>query len=82
LLVFLTQAQQTNLTGRAPAPIALAANEPIFFAMFVTAPARPTVAEALPASLPETGSSLPLVGLLGVLALGSFVGLRAIRVTV
>jgi hypothetical protein len=75
-------AQQTNLTGRAPAPIALAANEPIFFAMFVTAPARPTVAEALPASLPETGSSLPLVGLLGVLALGSFVGLRAIRVTV
>jgi hypothetical protein len=75
-------AQQTDLTGRTPAPIALAANEPIWFAMFVTAPARPTVAEALPASLPETGSSLPLVGLLGVLALGSFVGLRAIRVTV
>jgi hypothetical protein len=74
-------AQQTNLTGRAPTPIALAANEPILFAMFATAPARSTVAETLPVSLPETGSSLPLVGLLGVLALGSFVGLRAIRVT-
>lgn len=74
-------AQQTKLTGTAPAPIALAANEPIFFTMLVTAPARPTVAEATPASLPETGSSLPLIGLLGVLALGSFVGLRAIRAT-
>jgi hypothetical protein len=74
-------AQQTKLTGTAPAPIALAANEPILFAMFVTAPALPTLAEATPASLPETGSSLPSVGLLGVLALGSFVGSRAIRVT-
>src|ERR1700677_1615270 len=33
-------AQQTKLTGTAPAPITLAANEPIFFAMFVTAPAK------------------------------------------
>jgi len=74
-------AQQTKLTGTAPAPIALAANEPIYFTMFVTAPARPTIAEAIPASLPETGSSLPLIGLLGVLALGSFFGLRAIRAT-
>jgi hypothetical protein len=74
-------AQQTKLTGTAPAPIALAANEPIFFTMLVTEPARPTVAEAIPASLPETGSSLPLIGLLGVLALGSFFGLRAIRAT-
>jgi len=73
-------ARQTKLTGSAPAPIALAANEPIFFTMLETAPARLTVAEAIPASLPETGSSLPLIGLLGVLALGSFVGLRAIRV--
>ena len=70
-------AQQTKLTGTAP--IALAANEPVFFAFFATAPARATLAEAIPASLPETGSSLPLVGLLGVLALASFLGLRAIR---
>ncbi|MGA3107295.1 MAG: hypothetical protein ABSD53_22665 [Terriglobales bacterium] len=74
-------AQETKLTGTAPPPIALAANEPIFFTMFVTAPAQPTLAEAIPVSLPETGSSLPLVGVLGVLALGSFLGLRAIRVT-
>jgi hypothetical protein len=73
--------QQTKLTGIAPAPITLAANEPIFFTMFIAAPAQPTLAEAIPASLPETGSSLPLLGLLGVLALGSFLGLRAIRVT-
>jgi hypothetical protein len=73
-------AQQTKLTGTAPAPITLAANEPIFFALFLPAPAQPTIAEAIPASLPATGSPLPLVGLLGVLALGSFFGLRAIRV--
>jgi hypothetical protein len=75
--------QQTKLTGTgaAPAPITFAANEPVFFTFFVTAPAQPTLAEAIPASLPETGSSLPLVGLLGVLALGSFLGLRAIRAT-
>src|ERR1700728_1975794 len=74
-------AQQTKLTGTAPAPITFAANEPIFFTMFVTAPARATGAEAIPASLPETGSSLPLVGLFGVLVLGSFLGLRTTRAT-
>jgi hypothetical protein len=74
-------AQQTKLTGTAPAPITLAANEPVFFTVFVTAPVHSTVAEAIPASLPETGSSLPLFGLLGVLALGLFLGLKAIRLT-
>jgi hypothetical protein len=74
-------AKRTKLTGTAPAPITLAANEPIFFTMFVAAPARPTLAEATPASLPETGSSLPLIGLLGVLALALFLRLRAIRLT-
>jgi hypothetical protein len=69
--------QQTKLTGTAP--IAFAANEPVFFTFFATAPARATLAEAISASLPETGSSLPLVGLLGVLALASFLGLRAVR---
>jgi hypothetical protein len=73
--------QQTELAGTKPAPITVAANEPISFTMFVGAP-RPqltTVAEAIPETLPETGSSLPLLGLLGTLALGSFFGLRAIR---
>jgi hypothetical protein len=69
--------QQTKLTGTAP--IAFAANEPVFFTFFATAPARATLAEAIPTSLPETGSSLPVVGLLGVLALASFLGLRAVR---
>ena len=72
-------AQQTKLTGTALAPITLAANEPVFFTFSVTATAQPTLAEAIPPSLPETGSSLPLVGLLGVLALASFLGLRAVR---
>jgi hypothetical protein len=74
-------ARDTKLTASAPAPIAVPANEPIFFTMFVTAPAQPILAEAIPASLPETGSSLPLVGLLGLLAVGSFLGLRTIRLT-
>jgi hypothetical protein len=74
--------QQTRLTGTAPAPLAFAANEPVFFTFSVAGPAQPTLAEAIPPSLPETGSSLPLVGLLGVLALASFLGFRAIRLTV
>src|SRR5580693_5124999 len=72
-------AQQTRLTATSPAPAALAANEPVFFTMFVRAPEPRTVAEAIPPSLPETGSPLPLVGLAGLLAFGSFLGLRAVR---
>jgi hypothetical protein len=71
--------QQTRLTATSPAPAALAANEPVFFTMFVRAPEPRTVAEAIPPSLPETGSPLPLVGLAGLLAFGSFLGLRAVR---
>jgi hypothetical protein len=72
-------ARETKLTGTAPPAIQFAANEPIFFTMLVASPTPPTLAEAIPASLPETGSSLPLIGLFGVLALGSFIGLRAVR---
>lgn len=73
--------QQTELTASAPASVSVAANEPILFTMFVRKPAPTpmTVAEAVPATLPETGSSLPVIGLAGVLALGSFFGLKAIR---
>src|ERR1700678_2801204 len=74
-------AQQTRFTGTAPTAITLPANEPAFFALLMPAPGRPALAVATPAELPETGSSLPLIGLLGVLALGSFLGLRTIRVT-
>ncbi|MGA3089786.1 MAG: hypothetical protein ABSD75_14305 [Terriglobales bacterium] len=71
--------QETNLTGNAPT--AVPANEPVFFALLMPAPASPAVAEATPAELPETGSPFPVIGLAGVLALGTFVGLRGIRVT-
>jgi hypothetical protein len=72
-------ARETKFTGTAPPPMTIAANEPIFFSLFVTAPARPILAEVTPTALPETGSSLPLIGMLGLLSLGSFVGFRAIR---
>jgi hypothetical protein len=46
----------------------------------VEAPAPVTVAtEEAPATLPKTGSSLPLVGLLGALAIGMSLGLGAVR---
>jgi len=75
-------AQQTELTGTTPMTASLPADEPVFFALFVPGPARTTVAEATPAALPETGSFLPLIGLVGMLALGSSLGLRAARATV
>jgi len=74
--------QETRVSGTLPAPKAPAANEPILFAMVVspTNPATSALASAaVPAELPETGSLLPLVGLLGLLALGSFVVLRTTR---
>jgi hypothetical protein len=74
-------AQQSELTGAAPTAASLPANEPVFFALLLPRPERATVAEATPAELPETGSSLPLIGLLGLLALGSSLGLRASRTT-
>jgi hypothetical protein len=70
--------EETRVSGTLP----LAANEPILFAMVVapTNPATPALASAtVPAELPETGSLLPLVGLMGLLALGSFVVLRTTR---
>jgi hypothetical protein len=74
--------QQTQVTGTAP-PAAPAANQPILFAFLMTPanPAAPVPASAaIPAELPETGSRLPLVGLLGMLAVGSSLALRTIRV--
>jgi hypothetical protein len=63
----------TSAPAPAPAPAPVrAAPEP--------APAPAAVAEArAPATLPKTGSPLPLVGLLGFLCTGASLGLRAIR---
>ena len=72
-------AQQTKLTALAPTTPSLPANEPVFFALLLPKPAPSTIAEATPTALPETGSLLPLIGLLGMLALGSSLGLRAAR---
>jgi len=68
--------QQRSVTGTAPPPPpAPAADEPILIAVAAPAPA----AEEAPASLPATGSPLPLIGLLGVLSLFSGLGLKVIR---
>lgn len=73
--------QQTKVTGTAPAPVlaAVPADQPIFFAMFVQA--EPTLVAGVPAQLPKTGSILPMIGLLGVLAVGSSAVLRMNRTT-
>jgi hypothetical protein len=60
--------EQTKVTGTAPVPPPV--DRPIFFAMLVK-PVYPTLAAATPAELPATGTMLPLVGLLGLLTLGS-----------
>jgi LPXTG-motif cell wall-anchored protein len=71
--------QETEVTGTAPTSVAIAppADQPMLFAMFI--PVRPTLASATPAELPKTGSSLPLLGLLGALAIGSSAALRLSR---
>jgi LPXTG-motif cell wall-anchored protein len=42
----------------------------------LVAQASPTDQSQLPAELPQTGSSLPLIGMVGLLSLGAAVGLR------
>jgi hypothetical protein len=77
--------QQTQVTGT-PAPQAPAPNKPILFAM-VMRPAIPAAAPAAPApavtpvELPATGSLLPLIGLMGLVVVGSSLALRVIRPT-
>lgn len=85
-------ASNTTVTGSAPppprpvvaenrAPAPAPAPEPAPApAPAKAAPAPVPVAEAAaPATLPKTGSPLPLVGLLGFLCTGASLGLRAIR---
>jgi LPXTG-motif cell wall-anchored protein len=74
-------ANQRRITGTMPpppppppadAPILIAKVEPVALPEAAAAP-------ALPAELPKTGSSLPLVGLLGLLSMLAGIGLRAAR---
>jgi RNase P/RNase MRP subunit p29 len=68
--------QQKQLTGTAPPPPPPAppANVPILVA---AAAAPPAAAE--PAKLPQTGSFIPLLGMLGLLSIGTSYGLRILR---
>jgi len=67
--------QQRQVTGTAPPPPAAPpADLPILIAE-----AAPPAPVATPAELPKTGSLVPLLGMLGLLSLGTSLGLRILR---
>ena len=75
---------QREVTGHMPPPPP--PDVPILVAIIRPVPVpkpaveeEPAVAEAAPESLPETGSYLPAIGLLGALMLSLGLGLRAVR---
>jgi LPXTG-motif cell wall-anchored protein len=69
---------QRSVSGTMPPPPPPPPDQPIIVAVLTPAPA-PAPAAAAPAELPKTGSELPLIGLLGVLAMASSFGIRALR---
>jgi LPXTG-motif cell wall-anchored protein len=73
---------KTTFAGTAPPPPP-PPDQPILVAVVTpVAPPAPAAAPAAPApapSLPKTGSELPLIGLLGLMCLGSSFGLRLLR---
>jgi LPXTG-motif cell wall-anchored protein len=75
--------QKKILAGQMPPPPPPAPDQPILIAVLVPVPvptAAPAPAPEAPApSLPKTGSSLPLIGLLGLLLMGASFGLRSFR---
>ena len=74
-------AKQQKLTGSMPPPPPPPpADQPVLIAVMVPVPApAPAAPAAAPAALPKTGSSLPLIGLLGMLSLLCAGGLRLFR---
>ena len=72
---------QAKLTGQMPPPPPPpAADQPILIAIVTPAPSGGAApAEAAPASLPKTGSQLPLIGLLGLLLLAGSGAIRLFR---
>jgi LPXTG-motif cell wall-anchored protein len=73
--------EEKKVTGAMPPPPPVpAADVPILIAV-VKVPAPPAAAppEQAKAKLPQTGSPLPLIGLLGIIALGSSLALRLMR---
>jgi len=78
--------EEKKITGTMPPPPAPAADVPILIAVVALPPVPPPAAapqqaetEQAKAKLPQTGSSLPLLGFLGVVALGTSLGLRLVR---
>jgi LPXTG-motif cell wall-anchored protein len=72
--------EEKILSGRMPPPPPPPADTPILIAVAAPTPAPAEVDEAaVPAKLPKTGSSLPLVGFLGLLLVGASFGMRALR---
>jgi LPXTG-motif cell wall-anchored protein len=47
--------------------------------LLIEEPVSAPAAEAAPTALPKTGSTVPLIGLLGLLCLGAGLALRALR---
>jgi hypothetical protein len=74
--------QQRKLTGTMPPPPPPPPADVPVIVFVAEAPPPTTVAEAAPAALPKTGSSLPLIGFLGLLSLASGFGLKALRTKV
>jgi LPXTG-motif cell wall-anchored protein len=77
-----TVSQHTSFAGTAPPPPP-PPDQPILVAVITPMPspapaAAPAPAQA-PASLPKTGSKLPLIGLLGLMCLAGSFGLRLLR---
>ena len=73
--------QQRILAGKMPPPQAPPPDQPVLIAV-VEVPAAPAPAPAAapaPEALPKTGSSLPFVGLLGLLLIGASFGIRSLR---
>jgi len=73
--------RQAKLSGSMPPPPpAPPSDAPILIAVAVPVPApAPAPAAAAPAALPKTGSSMPLIGLIGLLCLGASFGFKALR---
>ncbi|MGC1422133.1 MAG: LPXTG cell wall anchor domain-containing protein [Terracidiphilus sp.] len=71
------------LAGQMPPPPPPPPDQPVLVAVLVPvaapAPAPAPAPEAPAASLPKTGSSLPLFGLLGLLLIGASFGMRSFR---
>ena len=66
-----------TLTGDAPPPPP-PATPPVVGVLLIEAP-TPAPKQVAQAEMPKTGSYLPLIGLLGLLSLGTSFGLRAVR---